>query len=200
MVKKKKAKKVIKKTKKAVVKKIKKVKSKVKPKVKAKAKVKVKAKKALPVSKEKILGIVEHFFDHISVAAIKIKTPIKVGDIIHIKGHTTDFVQNLDSMQIEHLSVTKASKGDDIGIKVKDKVREHDIVYLAEQKEITAPPIKPVVVQQPMFPTIIPGKPAQSSSKPAPKPEQKPQALASPKTESKGAPADPYSSKKFLSF
>ncbi len=95
------------------------------------AKRKAAVKKA-PVIKEKKLGKVDHFFGHISVAAIKLTSPIKVGDNIHILGHTTNFTQIISSMQIEHLSVPSAKKGDDIGIKVKGKVREGDTVYLAK--------------------------------------------------------------------
>ncbi len=82
------------------------------------------------VVKEKKVGIVEHYFGKIGVAAIKIKGEMKVGDIIHIKGHTTDFDQTVDSMQIEHESVQKVKKGDDVGIKVKDHVREGDVVFI----------------------------------------------------------------------
>jgi putative protease len=89
---------------------------------------KITAKKAGP--KEKKIGIVEHYFGKIMVAAIKMKAPLKVGDIIHIKGHTTDFEQAVDSMQIEHESVQSVKKGDDIGIKVKDHVREGDKVFI----------------------------------------------------------------------
>ncbi|MFH1684154.1 MAG: hypothetical protein ABIA67_04650 [Candidatus Margulisiibacteriota bacterium] len=112
--------------------------------------------------KEKILGMVDHFFGHILVAAIKIKAPITVGDVIHIKGHTTDFTQRIDSMQIEHQDVPKAKRGDDIGIKVKDKVRQHDIVYLAsKEKGITAQPIGAAAIQQPMFPKQVSPKAVQ---------------------------------------
>lgn len=100
-----------------------------------------KARPAAKEKKEKTLGIVDHFFGHISVAAIKVKSPFKVGDVIHVKGHTTDFTQGIDSMQIEHQNVMRAKKGDDIGIKVKEKVRQHDVVYLAANKP--APPPKP---------------------------------------------------------
>lgn len=113
---------VKKKTKKAVSRKT-------KPKVKPKTK---KAKKASKpkVKKEKLLGKIAHYFDKIQVAAINVKAPIKVGDVVHIKGHTTDFEQTIDSMQIEHEQVQKAKKGDDIGIKVKEYVRDNDGVYL----------------------------------------------------------------------
>jgi translation elongation factor EF-1alpha len=89
---------------------------------------KVPAKKAGP--KEKKIGIVDHYFGKIMVAAIKMKAPLKVGDVIHIKGHTTDFEQAVASMQIDHKEILKAKKGDDIGMKVKDHVREGDIVYI----------------------------------------------------------------------
>ena len=80
--------------------------------------------------KEKKVGEIAHYFGKIMVAAIKVKAEIKVGDTLHIKGHTTDFEQVVDSMQIEHQSVQKAKKGDDIGIKVKDHVREGDGVFI----------------------------------------------------------------------
>ena len=54
---------------------------------------------------------------------------LKVGDTIHIKGKHTDFTQTVDSIQIEHQSVPRAEKGKVVGIKVKDKVREHDQVF-----------------------------------------------------------------------
>lgn len=99
-------------------------------KKKAVAKKKAKAPAKPKVKKEKKLGEVAHYFDKISVAAIRVKAPFKVGDVIHIKGHTTDFEQAVESMQIEHEPVQKVKKGDDIGIKVKEFVREGDGVFL----------------------------------------------------------------------
>ena len=79
---------------------------------------------------EKILGEVIKYFGKIGVAAIRISEgTIKVGDKIHIVGHTTDVTQTVDSMQIENKSAQEAGPGADIGIKIKDKVREHDTVY-----------------------------------------------------------------------
>ncbi len=80
-----------------------------------------------PEGKE--VGKVTHYFSHISVAVIKLDKPLKVGDTIHIKGATTDFTQPIDSMQVEHKNIEKAKAKDDVGLKVQDKVREHDIVY-----------------------------------------------------------------------
>ena len=79
---------------------------------------------------EEKIGIVEHFFTHVSVAAIKITDgELKVGDTIHIVGATTDFKQKIDSMEIDRNPVESVKVGDDVGIKVKERVREHDVVY-----------------------------------------------------------------------
>jgi translation elongation factor EF-1alpha len=81
---------------------------------------------------EKEIGTISTFFSHVGVAAIKISGNLKVGDKIHIKGHTTDFEQEVESMQIENKNVSKAKKGDHIGIKVKEKVRPNDKVFLVK--------------------------------------------------------------------
>jgi len=79
---------------------------------------------------EEKIGIVEHFFTNISVAAIKITDgKLKVGDTIHIVGAHTDFTQLVDRIEIDRKPIETAKPGDAIGIKVKDRVREHDIVY-----------------------------------------------------------------------
>lgn len=79
---------------------------------------------------EKKVGLVMKYFGKIGVAAIQLSEgSLKVGDQIHIVGHTTDITQTVDSMQIENASVQEAGPGADIGIKIKDKVREHDTVY-----------------------------------------------------------------------
>ncbi|OGL41164.1 MAG: hypothetical protein A3C43_09380 [Candidatus Schekmanbacteria bacterium RIFCSPHIGHO2_02_FULL_38_11] len=76
------------------------------------------------------IGKITHFFSKPGVAAFTIENgELKVGDKIHIKGHTTDIEQIVDSIQIEHVNVQKAGKSESIGIKVKDKVREHDAVF-----------------------------------------------------------------------
>jgi putative protease len=80
------------------------------------------------------VGKVEKFFGKISVAAIRITAgEVKVGDTIHIKGHTTDFEQTVDSMQVEHASVQKVVPGDEVGIKTKEKVHENDSVYVVRE-------------------------------------------------------------------
>ncbi len=79
---------------------------------------------------EKEIGEVSTFFSHVSVAAIKLSDKLKVGDRVHIKGHTTDIEQLVDSMQIDRKEVKEAKKGDEIGIKVNDRVRPNDKVFL----------------------------------------------------------------------
>ena len=79
---------------------------------------------------EEKIGVVEHFFSNVSVAAIKIiEGELKIGDTIHFVGAHTDFKQKIISMQIDRNPVKTVKKGDAVGIKVQDKVRENDIVY-----------------------------------------------------------------------
>ena len=79
---------------------------------------------------EEKIGIVEHFFNHISVAAIKITDgELKVGDTIHIVGAHTNITQQVDRMEINRAPVQIAKPGDAIGIKVKERAHENDIVY-----------------------------------------------------------------------
>ena len=80
---------------------------------------------------EKLIGKITHYFGKISVAIVELSRVLKVGDKVHIKGHSTDFEQDISSIQIEHEDVKKAKKGDAVGIKVDEKVREGDEVYLA---------------------------------------------------------------------
>jgi putative protease len=82
---------------------------------------------------EKEIGVVSHYFDRIEVAAIRLTGgSIKSGDLIHIRGHSTDFQQTVASMQIEHEAVSDAKAGDEIGIKVEERVHEHDKVFRVE--------------------------------------------------------------------
>jgi len=78
---------------------------------------------------EEKVGVVKDYFAKISVAGIDITGRLKAGDTIHIKGHTTDFEQVVESMQVEHEQVEEAKAGDAIGIKVLDRCRGGDTVY-----------------------------------------------------------------------
>ena len=78
---------------------------------------------------EKEIGKITHYYGNISVGIIELSDTLKLGDSIHIKGHASDFTQSIDSMQIEHASVTEAKAGDAVGLKITQKVHPHDKVY-----------------------------------------------------------------------
>ena len=84
------------------------------------------------MAEEKEIGIVSSYFSHVEVAAIKLSAPLKKGQKVHIKGSTTDFETEVGEIQIERKSVEKAKKGDHIGIKVPEKVRPNDKVFLVK--------------------------------------------------------------------
>jgi hypothetical protein len=76
------------------------------------------------------IGKVVHYFSKAGVAAIQVTQDVlRVGDTIHIRGHTSDFTQTIDSMQVDNQPVPEAATGQVIGLRVKDHAREHDAVY-----------------------------------------------------------------------
>ena len=75
------------------------------------------------------IGKVSDFFSRPVVAGIELTAPLKLGDKIHIKGHTTDMEMTVDSMQINNVDVKEAKAGDAVGIKVSDRVRRGDTIY-----------------------------------------------------------------------
>jgi len=79
--------------------------------------------------KENLIGIITHYFPKVSAAVIKLKAPLTVGDTIKIKGHTTDFIEPVNSIQIDRVPITAAKKGQEIGLLVNSRVRQHDKVY-----------------------------------------------------------------------
>ena len=111
--------------------------SKVKLKVKRKTKAKIKspAKTAEPTSptpsaNETFIGKITHYFPHVCAGIAEITTgDLKMGDVIHIKGITTDLTQEVKSIQINRQPITQAKVGDIIGIEVTSRVREHDSIY-----------------------------------------------------------------------
>jgi len=86
-------------------------------------------KPAVAKEKGKIIGKITHYFPHVMAAVIKIKAPLAVGDTIKIKGHTSDFTQKITSMQIDRVPINTAKKGDEVGLLVNSRVRQHDTVY-----------------------------------------------------------------------
>ena len=79
---------------------------------------------------KKRIGKITHFFPKISVAVVELEGKVKIGDTIEIEGHGGSFEQKLDSMQVNHVPVKDAKKGDAIGLKVLQPVKEGDVVFL----------------------------------------------------------------------
>jgi hypothetical protein len=85
---------------------------------------------AEPAPPGKRIGVVTHYFGHVSVAIVRLETgTLRIGDMIHIRGHTTDFKQKVESLQVDHAPATEVGPKDDFGLKVVEHAREHDVVY-----------------------------------------------------------------------
>lgn len=84
--------------------------------------------------KEKQIGVVSNYFDHIKAAAIKLSDGLKVGEVIKIIGGETNFDQPVESIQINHKQVSSAKKGDEIGIKIRERVRKDYKVFKISSK------------------------------------------------------------------
>jgi len=76
-----------------------------------------------------LLGRVEDYFAHVGVVALTLQAPLSVGDMIRVKGHTTDITQKVESIQINHQPVQSASSKDAIGIRIADRSRKGDAIY-----------------------------------------------------------------------
>jgi hypothetical protein len=86
-----------------------------------------------PSVNEEALGVITHYYSHLGVAVVQLnKGTLRSGSKIHVKGHSTDLTQKIESMEYEHKHVDEASAGQSVGLKVNDHVREHDIVYLVK--------------------------------------------------------------------
>ena len=85
------------------------------------------AQPAPPVER---IGVVTHYYSHLSVATLRLESgTLRVGDVIHIRGHTTDFGQRVESLEVNHAPATEVGPNDDFGLKVVGNAREHDVVY-----------------------------------------------------------------------
>ncbi|HUJ19352.1 MAG TPA: EF-Tu/IF-2/RF-3 family GTPase [Nitrospirota bacterium] len=83
-----------------------------------------------PAPHEEAIGVVTHYYSHLGVAIVQInKGTLETGDTVRIKGHTTDFTQEVDSMEYEHQHLDRATPGQSVGIKIRDHARVHDILY-----------------------------------------------------------------------
>ncbi len=78
---------------------------------------------------EELVGRVSHYFSRVQVAVVKLSGEVKLGDVLHFQGHTTDFQQEITSMEIEHARVEQGTPGEEVAIQVNDRVRKGDEVY-----------------------------------------------------------------------
>ncbi len=80
---------------------------------------------------EEEIGEIDHYYNHLHVAGIWVKSgKLKIGDEVHIRGHTTDLQEKVSSMQLNHEDVMEAARGEHVGVPVHEKVRSHDRVYI----------------------------------------------------------------------
>lgn len=86
---------------------------------------------AQPTAAEERIGVVTHYYSHPSVAAVQLEpgAKLRVGDVIRIRGHTTDFRQTVESLEVNHTPATEVGPNDDFGLKVLEHARQHDVVY-----------------------------------------------------------------------
>jgi Translation initiation factor 2 (IF-2; GTPase) len=83
---------------------------------------------------EEEVGMIDHYYNRHHIAGIYVENGrLKVGDRIHIKGHTTDTEETVQSMQVEHIDVREVGRGAHVGVPVHDKVRMHDRVFIIHQ-------------------------------------------------------------------
>ena len=105
-----------------------------KPRARTPAPAKPAAPPARPAPPGERIGIVTHYFSHIAVAVLKLDpgARLRVGDNIRIQGHTSDFSQRIDSLQVDHAPVAEVGRQDDFGLKVREHARENVVVYKIE--------------------------------------------------------------------
>ena len=82
------------------------------------------------------IGRVTHYYNHLNVAVLRLTESLKLGDKIHILGHSTDVIERVASMEVEHHPVVWVKPGDDVAIKVIEPVHEHDVVYRLVEEEM----------------------------------------------------------------
>ena len=78
---------------------------------------------------EQEIGKVTHYYSHLNVAVLELTNSLKVGDLIHVQGHSTDIMQTVTSMEIDHHRVTWVKPGDNVALKVIEPVHPHDVIY-----------------------------------------------------------------------
>ena len=78
---------------------------------------------------EKEVGVVAHYFGKVGVGMVRLTDTLKIGDTIHVKGHSGDFTQQVSSMQMDYKAIQEAGTGHEVAIKMEQKVHQNDKVY-----------------------------------------------------------------------
>ena len=94
-----------------------------------KAALKPRKKTVKPKPKEELVGKVTHYFPKVRAGVVKLNKPLNLGESVHIKGHTTDFIQKINSLQINNAPVKRGVKGKEVGFGSRKRVRKHDKIY-----------------------------------------------------------------------
>jgi translation elongation factor EF-1alpha len=81
-------------------------------------------------SEPRRIGLVTHYYEHAGACVVKLDAgPLRVGDTIHVRGHTTDFYQRIDRLERDHVAIDSARAGEEVGVQVSQRVRAHDVVF-----------------------------------------------------------------------
>jgi hypothetical protein len=75
------------------------------------------------------IGVVTHYYEHAGACVVSLESELRVGDTIHVRGHTTDFYQRVDRLERDHVAIDSARIGDEVGVQMSQRVRSHDVVY-----------------------------------------------------------------------
>jgi hypothetical protein len=78
---------------------------------------------------EELIGTITHYFPKPQVGVLKLQADLKLGDVLHIRGHTTDFEQEIESMQVEHSAVETANEGTEVAVRLRERARAGDEAY-----------------------------------------------------------------------
>jgi hypothetical protein len=90
----------------------------------------MRAQPAPPAEPAERIGVVTHYYSHLSVAIVRLESgTLRVGDVIQIRGHTTDFSQKVESLEVNHAPVAEVGSKEEFGLKVAEHAREHDVVF-----------------------------------------------------------------------
>lgn len=86
------------------------------------------------------IGTITHYYSHLNVAVLDLKDHLQVSETIHVLGHTTDFIQKVTSMEVDHHHMVVVNPGDNVALKVIEPVRVHDTIYRVTQEALEPHP------------------------------------------------------------